>query len=232
MRSNKLKSYRAKRDFTRTGEPRDSGAVLPSKQLRFVIQRHAARRLHYDLRLELNGVFMSWALAREPSLDPTVKRLAVHVEDHPLEYGDFEGIIPQGEYGGGTVQIWDRGYWVPEGGGSPERTLGDGELKFMLIGERLRGRFVLVRMRNDRAIGERENWLLIKHGQEPANTQVRGLLPADRSVASGRTMAEIAADEGPAPVPFMTAARKRSGKPPRAQAQTSERPQGRATGKG
>lgn len=201
--ADKLSRYRAKRDFTRTAEPQGSGSVVPSEQLRFVIQRHAARRLHYDLRLELDGVFKSWALTRESSLDPTVRRLAVQVEDHPLEYGDFEGTIPQGEYGGGTVQLWDRGYWAPEGDESAERALAQGELKFILMGERLQGRFVLVRMRKPRASGERENWLLIRHGKEGASAQARALLPEDRSVASGRTMAQIAAGKGPAPRPFM-----------------------------
>ncbi len=114
MASRKLARYRAKRDFEKTAEPSGSRRVGASKALRFVIQKHAARRLHYDLRLELDGVFKSWAVTKGPSLDPTDKRLAVEVEDHPLDYGDFEGTIPKGQYGGGTVQIWDRGYWRPE----------------------------------------------------------------------------------------------------------------------
>ncbi|HTV49853.1 MAG TPA: DNA polymerase ligase N-terminal domain-containing protein, partial [Steroidobacteraceae bacterium] len=112
MKQDKLRTYRRKRDFGRTSEPEGSATVKPSAQLRFVIQKHAARRLHYDLRLELDGVFKSWAVTREPSLDPSIKRLAVEVEDHPLDYGDFEGTIPQGQYGGGTVQLWDRGFWA------------------------------------------------------------------------------------------------------------------------
>src|SRR5215207_9978267 len=111
----KLAKYRSKRDFSKTAEPSGAAAVAPSQRLRFVIQKHAARRLHYDLRLELGGVFKSWAVTRGPSLNPADKRLAVEVEDHPLDYGDFEGTIPQGEYGGGTVQLWDRGFWLPEG---------------------------------------------------------------------------------------------------------------------
>ena len=116
----KLARYRAKRDFEKTAEPSGSRKVAASKRLRFVIQKHAARRLHYDLRLELGGVFKSWAVTRGPSLDPADKRLAVEVEDHPLDYGDFEGTIPKGEYGGGTVQMWDRGYWIPQDGRDPQ----------------------------------------------------------------------------------------------------------------
>src|SRR5579863_7157377 len=153
--STKLALYRAKRDFTRTAEPSGRSKVARSARLRFVVQKHAATRLHYDLRLELDGVFKSWAVTKAPSLDPAVKRLAVEVEDHPLDYGDFEGTIPQGEYGGGTVQLWDRGYWEPEGDSSPEKALADGDLKFTLHGARLRGSFVLVRMKHDRKYGKR-----------------------------------------------------------------------------
>ena len=113
--------------------------MRPANRLRFVIQKHAATRLHYDFRLELDGVFKSWAVTRGPSLDPQDKRLAVEVEDHPLEYGDFEGTIPKGQYGGGTVMIWDRGYWIPEGGRSPQEALAAGDLKFSLEGEKLQG---------------------------------------------------------------------------------------------
>ncbi len=160
----KLDRYRSKRDFTRTAEPSGQRKVAPSKRLRFVIQKHAARRLHYDFRLELDGVFKSWAVTRGPSLDPADKRLAVEVEDHPLDYGDFEGTIPAGQYGGGTVQIWDRGYWEPEGDLSPQEQLAKGDLKITLDGTRLGGSWVLVRMKNDRfGSGKRTNWLLIKH---------------------------------------------------------------------
>src|SRR5690242_17220549 len=120
MADNKLQKYRAKRDFETTREPSGDKLAAASKRLRFVIQKHDATRLHYDLRLEFDGVFKSWAVTRGPSLDPADKRLAVEVEDHPLDYGDFEGTIPKGQYGGGTVQVWDRGYWVPEGDDSPE----------------------------------------------------------------------------------------------------------------
>src|SRR5579871_5058135 len=124
--SGKLTTYRHKRDFSKTAEPRGDLKVVPAKRLRFVIQKHAATRLHYDFRLELDGVFKSWAVTRGPSLNPRDKRLAVEVEDHPLDYGDFEGTIPKGQYGGGTVDLWDRGYWTPEGDQSPEAALEKG----------------------------------------------------------------------------------------------------------
>jgi len=206
MASRKLSIYRAKRDFSRTAEPAGSGTVTPSSRLRFVVQKHAARRLHYDLRLELDGVFKSWAVTRGPSLDPADKRLAVEVEDHPLEYGDFEGTIPQGQYGGGTVQIWDRGYWQPQVKGSPEQALAAGELKLVMAGERLRGAWVLVRLRDSRS-GKRPSWLLIKHRDEFARAGDGLLRDDDRSVASGRTMEAIAAGRGRGPRPFMAPGR-------------------------
>ncbi len=206
MADRKLSKYRAKRDFKRTAEPSGTRSVGPAARLRFVIQKHAARRLHYDLRLELDGVFKSWAVTRGPSLDPADKRLAVEVEDHPLDYGDFEGTIPQGEYGGGTVQLWDRGYWATVGDESPERALQAGTLKFSLDGARLKGSWVLVRLKGDRRGGnsKRTNWLLIKHRDQYAHEGDRDqLLVEDRSVASGRPMAQIAAGKGAAPKPFM-----------------------------
>ena len=151
MRKDSLASYRAKRDFSQTEEPSGKAAVAAGKALRFVVQRHDATRLHYDFRLELDGTFKSWAVTKGPSLDPTVKRLAVEVEDHPLDYGDFEGTIPEGQYGGGTVQLWDRGYWLPQG--DPHEGLKKGDLKFVLEGERLHGSWVLVRMKWDRDKG-------------------------------------------------------------------------------
>lgn len=187
--------------------------------LRFVIQKHAARRLHYDLRLELDGAFRSWAVTRGPSINPADKRLAVQVEDHPLEYGDFEGTIPAGQYGGGTVQIWDRGYWRCDSALPPREALAAGELKFTLEGERLQGSWVLVRLRTDRSRGSRAapadsakaQWLLIKHrdaGADPARAEA--LLAQDRSVASGRSMAAIAAGRKPAPAPFMQSAKPKA----------------------
>ncbi len=166
---------------------------------------HDATRLHFDLRLEVGGVFKSWAVTKGPSLDPKYKRLAVEVEDHPLDYGDFEGTIPKGQYGGGTVMLWDRGYWSVEGGKSAAEALGDGELKFTLAGERLNGSFVLVRMRRDRDGGSRNNWLLIKHRDDYARDEHQ-VEPLDRtrSVASGRTMKQIASAKGRGPKPFMS----------------------------
>lgn len=208
MRNGNLTKYRAKRDFTRTAEPRGKMArktlektgVPVVGQLRFVVQRHDATRLHYDFRLELDGVFKSWAVTRGPSLDPHDKRLAVEVEDHPLDYGTFEGIIPEGQYGGGTVQLWDRGHWLPDG--DPHQGLRRGDLKFSLAGERLRGGWVLVRMKGDRERGrkgggKRTNWLLIKH-RDAAAREGDGdrLLKDPRSIASGRTLEQIAAGAG------------------------------------
>jgi len=211
MRRDSLSTYRAKRDFSRTEEPSGKAAVSEAGQLRFVVQRHDATRLHYDFRLELDGVFKSWAITRGPSLDPHDKRLAVEVEDHPLDYGDFEGTIPKGQYGGGTVQLWDRGYWLPEG--DPHEGLKRGDLKFRLVGERLSGSWVLVRMRSDKfGNGKRTNWLLIKHRDEAAHDDDHDALLKDpRSVASGRTLKEIALGTGNAPTPFMTAKKRGAG---------------------
>lgn len=201
----KLAKYRSMRDFSVTQEPSGAASVPKTTKRRFVIQKHAATRLHFDLRLEDGGVFKSWAVTRGPSLDPADKRLAVEVEDHPLDYGDFEGTIPKGQYGGGTVLLWDRGYWSPEQGEDVEAQLKKGELKFVMEGERMHGSWVLVRLKNDRMGGKRTNWLLIKHRDEAA---VEGSPDASRqedaSVASGRSMAQIAAGEGASPKPFIT----------------------------
>jgi bifunctional non-homologous end joining protein LigD len=189
----RLSDYNAKRDFGRTPEPR--GRIGKSQSHRFVIQRHDATRLHYDFRLELDGVYKSWAVTKVPSLDPATKRLAVEVEDHPLGYGTFEGTIPKGEYGGGTVQLWDRGTWRSQTG-SPNRDLEKGQLKIELNGKRLKGGWALVRMRDDpkrpgRKI--RHNWLLIKERDDQARPgEPDTLLDEDTSVKSGRTLEEIA----------------------------------------
>ena len=211
MAKDSLSTYRRKRDFEKTSEPSGATGVAASDKLRFVIQKHAATRLHYDLRLELDGVFKSWAVTKGPSLDPHDKRLAVEVEDHPLVYGDFEGTIPKGQYGGGTVQLWDRGTWAPEGRASPHQQLAKGELKFALEGDRLHGSWVLVRMKRDRTAGKRSNWLLIKHRDDHAvDADGDAVLAEDRSVASGRAMAEIAGGRGRGPKAFMLGGGKKA----------------------
>jgi len=168
-----LAVYRRKRDFAQTPEPkgRTRGAA---KRLSFVIQRHAASHLHYDFRLELDGVLKSWAVPKQPAPVPGQKRLAVHVEDHPIEYGRFQGEIPAGHYGAGRVAIWDRGWWEPAG--DPRGAYRKGSLKFILHGRKLRGGWALVRMRDrdgERKAGRRENWLLIKERDAPARAKPR-----------------------------------------------------------
>jgi bifunctional non-homologous end joining protein LigD len=188
-----LEAYRKKRKFGITPEPR--GRTEKRSGNRYVIQKHAARQLHYDLRLELDGVMKSWAVTRGPSLDPGEKRLAVHVEDHPVEYNGFEGTIPRGEYGGGTVMIWDRGHWTPEG--DPHKGLAKGHLTFDLDGEKLHGRWHLVRLRA-RPKERRDNWLLIKSKDEAARgPRGKDILEEEPlSVATGRSMDEIAEGKG------------------------------------
>ena len=205
-----LSEYRKKRDFGVTAEPSGEAKVAAAHKLRFVIQKHDATRLHYDFRLEWEGTFKSWAVTRGPSLDPKDKRLAVEVEDHPLDYGDFEGTIPKGQYGGGTVMLWDRGYWIPEPGFiDVGKALKKGELKFIMEGEKLHGGFVLVRMARDRNGGKRTNWLLIKHHDDYAAENGSGgetfLEKHGKSVASGRDLPEIEAGKGKGPTPFITA---------------------------
>jgi len=208
MANRKLSTYQAKRDFSVTAEPSGETEVKASHRLRYVIQKHDATRLHYDLRLEVDGVFKSWAVTKGPSLDPHDKRLAVEVEDHPLDYGDFEGTIPEGQYGGGSVMLWDRGYWAPEGM-TAEAGLNKGDLKFTLEGERLHGSWVLVRMKSDKFGGKRTNWLLIKHDDAYAHEGDHDALLEDaRSVASGRPMDDIAEGRGKGPKPFVTRAER------------------------
>src|SRR4029079_19320464 len=198
-----LSTCRKKRDFGKTAEPAGDVKVAPAKQRRFVIQKHDATRLHYDLRLECAGVCKSLAVTKGPSLDPHDKRLAVEVEDHPLDYGDFEGTIPEGQYGGGTGMMWYRGTWAVE---HTERGFKKGYLKVPLHGEKLHGSWVLVRMRNDRTGGKRTNWLLIKHRDEYSRDgNGDAILADDTSIASGRTMAAITEGKGKGPKPFMLA---------------------------
>jgi bifunctional non-homologous end joining protein LigD len=188
-----LQVYHKKRQFNETPEPR--GKVKRGKGDEFVIQKHAARRLHYDLRLELDGVMKSWAVTRGPSLVPGEKRLAVQVEDHPIEYNTFEGTIPEGQYGGGTVMIWDRGRWHPEG--DPEKGLKKGHLAFRLEGKKLHGGWHLVRMH--RRPGEtKDNWLLIKMSDEGARTAKDPDILEEEplSAKTGRSMEDIAAGKG------------------------------------
>jgi bifunctional non-homologous end joining protein LigD len=184
----KLAPYRKKRDFGVTSEP--SGEAAPPPGQRFVVQRHRARALHYDVRLELDGVLVSWAVPKGPTLDPKARRMAVHVEDHPLAYYDFEGRIPEGEYGAGDVVVWDWGTWSPAEGEDPAAALAKGDLHVDLHGRKLEGRFVFVR-RDDKQ-GSREQWLLIKKADEHA---VAGWDPEEHptSVKSGRTNDEVAA---------------------------------------
>ncbi len=190
-RKSLLDDYNAKRDFGRTAEPAGKIASSPSGN-RFIVQKHDATRLHWDFRIEINGVLKSWAVTKGPSLDPDVKRLAVRTEDHPLAYADFEGTIAKGEYGGGTVMLWDRGTWAPIAGKSP-RDIEAGHLHMTLCGERMKGEWLLIRLK-PRAGEKRENWLLRKIADDFAH---EGDVLVDRaltSVLTGRSMAEIATD--------------------------------------
>ncbi len=184
----KLAGYQRKRDFSRTPEPagQPEPPAAPDGAPRFVVQRHRARRLHYDLRFEIGGVLVSWAVPRGPTLDPDVRRTAVHVEDHPIEYLDFEGVIPRGEYGGGDVIVWDRGTWEPHATDDPAAAVQAGDFHADLFGDKLRGRFILIRRDGDQ-------WLLLHKHDEYA---VKGWNPEDypASVLSGRTNDEVKAD--------------------------------------
>jgi len=186
-----LETYRKKRDFSRTAEPSGDEATRGANHLRFVVQKHDATRLHYDFRLELDGVLKSWAVTRGPSTDPADKRLAVRVEDHPIDYGGFEGTIPAGEYGGGTVLLWDEGVWEPIG--DPHQGLEAGDLKFRLFGQRMQGEWVLVLMKG-RDRGGKQQWLLIKHKDDFATPGANHLTEQfQTSVETGRDLEEIAA---------------------------------------
>src|SRR4030095_3967108 len=189
-----LETYRAKRNFKVTPEPRGKVVRGARHSLSFVVQKHAASHLHYDFRLELNGLLLSWAVPKGPSLDPNDKRLAMHVEDHPIEYGDFEGIIPPKQYGAGTVMLWDRGTWTPKE--DPVAGYKKGKLKFDLEGEKLRGGWTLVKSHGAKYSGDA--WLLFKEDDEFARTGPEARIVDDQpnSVATQRDLKQIAADPG------------------------------------
>jgi bifunctional non-homologous end joining protein LigD len=193
-RYGKLAEYNRKRRFGVTPEPAGRLGRVKEKQREFVIQKHRASHLHYDFRLEHDGVMLSWAIPKGPALDPSVKRLAMQTEDHPIDYNQFEGVIPEGEYGGGTVMIWDHGTWEPETPSQEyvSKALAKGQLKFRLHGKKLRGSWVLVRTRGPR------QWLLIKHRDEAASTE-DPTVTRPLSVVSRRTMAGIARAAGATP---------------------------------
>jgi bifunctional non-homologous end joining protein LigD len=188
-----LREYWKKRDFSITPEPKGEEKPHEGPELSFVIQKHAASHLHYDFRLELGGVLKSWSIPKGPSLDPTVKRLAMHTEDHPIDYGDFEGIIPKGQYGGGTVLLWDRGRWIPKE--NPTKGYHAGKLKFALEGEKLRGGFTLVKARGYGRDDDDRAWFLIKENDEEARPASDYSITEARqeSVTTGRGLDEIAA---------------------------------------
>jgi DNA ligase D-like protein (predicted 3'-phosphoesterase) len=193
-----LKTYREKRDFRRTQEPAGGGKGSSGRPI-FVIQKHDARNLHYDFRLEVDGVLKSWAVPKGPSTDPSVKRLAMPTEDHPLEYADFEGVIPEGEYGGGTVMVWDTGPYrnlraekEEEDGLSMEESVDDGKIEVWLQGEKLRGGYALIRTGK----GDDARWLLIKMNDDEADARRNPISTEPKSVLSGRTLEEIAEDVG------------------------------------
>ncbi|MEO5700518.1 MAG: DNA polymerase ligase N-terminal domain-containing protein, partial [Casimicrobiaceae bacterium] len=188
-----LEVYRRKRNFGVTPEPKGSSQKAAASGRTFIVQKHRASHLHYDFRLEHDGVLLSWAVPKGPSVDPGDKRLAMHTEDHPIEYGAFEGVIPAGEYGGGTVLLWDRGTWIPEG--DPGEAYRQGKLKFRLEGEKLKGSWTLVRARGGKRADEKV-WFLMKsddaHAAKGEGARLVETMP--RSVASGRDLPEIAAD--------------------------------------
>ena len=196
-----LTEYRRKRDFGRTAEPEGGGGTeraTPADRLDFVIQKHAATRLHYDLRLELDGVMKSWAVPKGPSADPSIKRLAMQVEDHPMEYNTFEGTIPKGEYGGGTVMLWDRGWYEPEKGGGEDGVregLRKGDLKVVFHGKRMKGSWVLVRTRGwgggSGGSSDKPSWLLIKHRDEYVEAGDELTERNLTSIVTKRTMEQI-----------------------------------------
>jgi bifunctional non-homologous end joining protein LigD len=195
-----LEAYRKKRNFDQTPEP--PGEVRRLRRRRkpiFVVQKHAASRLHYDFRLEIDGVLTSWAVPKGPSMNPADKRLAVMTEDHPLEYADFEGIIPKGQYGAGTVMVWDKGWYEPASGLPVDRQLARGKIDVVLHGRKLRGGFTLIKtMTRSSGRSQTKNWLLVKHRDEHADSSWNIEAPAlDQSVLTGRTLNEIALGAAP-----------------------------------
>ncbi len=188
-----LEEYKRKRDFNQTPEP--PAKVERGERRRFVVQKHRATRLHYDFRLEMDGVLKSWAVPKGPSLDPADKRLAMQVEDHPVSYFDFEGTIPAGNYGAGTVMVWDMGTWEPQG--DAREMLRKGDLKFRLNGQKLKGEFALVHIKSRRPGSKGNEWLLIKH-RDAYVQEAYDIDKYDSSVLTKRTMDEIAGDQGSA----------------------------------
>ncbi len=211
-RPDSLTEYRRKRDFTATSEPR--GAIVrPAHVRRFMIHKHHATRLHYDLRLEIGGALASWAVPKGPTLDPGEKRLAAQVEDHPIEYGTFEGVIPEGNYGAGPSLIWDEGVFTVEGEETPEQQLANGELKLVLLGRKMKGGFVLVKLRGKRSAAK--DWLLIKRRDAyavPGWTEAGA--HAERSVKSGLTVEELRAGKRPKKKSMAPPRRRRRGRKP------------------
>jgi bifunctional non-homologous end joining protein LigD len=189
-----LDEYRRKRDFHITPEPSGHRRAKPSPSLTYVIQKHRASHLHYDFRLEWHGRLLSWAVPKGPSLDPSIKRLAIEVEDHPIDYANFEGVIPGGEYGGGTVMVWDKGTWEPESS-DVDAALEKGDLKFTLHGKKLKGSWVLVRTRGYGSTRGRSSWLLIKHRDQYASKRDI-TVEKPYSAETHRLLAKIARDGG------------------------------------
>ena len=187
MADQKLRSYRGKRDFSKTTEP--AGGAAASGSARFVVHKHSATADHYDLRLEHDGVLLSWAVPRGPSLNPADKRLAVHTEDHPIEYIDFEGVIPEGEYGGGPMIVWDTGDWAPME--DVDAGLRKGGFKFRLWGEKLKGGWMLTKLKGRPGDNDKENWLLFKEHDPAVDTETDILAERPESVKSGLTTEQL-----------------------------------------
>jgi DNA ligase D-like protein (predicted 3'-phosphoesterase) len=191
MKKEPLKTYREKRDFKRTPEPSGQARAKGSGVLQFVIQKHDARRLHYDFRLEVGGVLKSWAVPKGPSFDPKDKRLAVRTEDHPMEYANFEGVIPHSEYGGGPVLVWDMGTYRNLSRTDMEKCIEDGRITIWIEGKKIKGGYALTRLRNVR----KESWLLIKMDDQEANPNKFPVMTQPESVLTGRSLADLIQEE-------------------------------------